>query len=71
MSIMQGGPGFPLLTDSMYHYMSKGEVVPVETEDENLPLQVKSLINQVSNSFIRHFELVLCITGIGKRGNNK
>ena len=48
MSSVQGGPGFPLLTDSMFHYMSTGEVASVQTEDDNLPLQIKSLVNQVA-----------------------
>ena len=47
MSVIQGGPGFPLLANAVYHYISKGEVAPVQTEDENLPLQIKSLVNQV------------------------
>ena len=49
MSVTQGGPGFPLLTQTMYQYMSTGEIpsVHAEIDDENLPIQIKDLVNKV------------------------
>jgi len=47
MLIMQGGPGFPILADPIYHYISTGEVAPVETYNENIPPHIKSIVNQV------------------------
>lgn len=47
MSIVQGGPGFPVLADATYHYMTTGETTDVKVSDEDLPLQLKSIVTQV------------------------
>lgn len=67
MSSIQGGPGFPLLTQSMYQYMSTGSV-HVEIEDENVPLQIKSLVNQVC-SYVANICVLFNIVVIHLRAN--
>ena len=47
MSIVQGGPGFPVLADATYRYMTTGETTNVKVSDEDLPLQFKSIVTQV------------------------
>ena len=40
----------------MYHYMSNGQATPIQAEDENLPLLIKNLVNQVN-----YVAMLLCI----------
>ena len=47
ISVVQGGPGFPLLSDSVYQYLCTGETTNIEIDDEDLPLMIKALIQQV------------------------
>jgi len=47
MSAIQGGPGFPILSEVMYSYMISGQLPSVNIEDENLPLPIKSLVAKV------------------------
>ena len=45
MSIVQGGPGFPVLADATYRYMTTGETTNVKVSDEDLPLQLNSIVS--------------------------
>ncbi|XP_065906067.1 G2/M phase-specific E3 ubiquitin-protein ligase-like [Dysidea avara] len=47
ISVVQGGPGFPLLSDSVYQYLCTGETTNIEIDDEDLPLMIKALIQQI------------------------
>jgi len=47
MSAIQGGPGFPILTEVLYNYMVSGQLPSVNIEDENLPLAIKTLVTKV------------------------
>ena len=47
ISFVQGGPGFPLLTDAVHQYLCTGETSNVEIDDEDLSLVIKELILQV------------------------
>ena len=48
MSIAQGGPGFPILADATYHYITTGETTGLKISNEDLPLQIKNVVNQVT-----------------------
>jgi len=47
MSLIQGGPGFPLLADAVYHYLCTGEITGMTATVEDLPLMIKQLVQQV------------------------
>ena len=47
MSVIQGGPGFPLLADAVYEYLRTGKTTGIHVEDEDLPLMLKSMFQQV------------------------
>lgn len=47
MSLVQGGPGFPLLADAVYQYLCTGETTAVPVADEDLPLMIKALVQEV------------------------
>jgi len=47
ISLVQGGPGFPLLADAVYNYLCTGKTTNIEVDDEDLPLVIKALIQQV------------------------
>ena len=47
MSIIQGGQGFPVLADATYHYMTTGETTDIKVSNENLPLHLKNIVDQV------------------------
>ena len=48
MSVVQGGPGFPVLTDATYHYITTGETTGLKISNEDLPLQLKNVVDQVT-----------------------
>ena len=47
MSIVQGGPGFPVLADAAYRYITIGETTDVKVSNEDLPLYLKNVVDQV------------------------
>lgn len=47
MSIVQGGPGFPVFAEAIYHYMTTGETTDIKVSNEDLPLYIKNVVNQV------------------------
>jgi len=47
ISLVQGGPGFPLLADAVYEYLCTGKTTNIVVNDEDLPLLIKALILQV------------------------
>ena len=47
MSIAQGGPGFPVLADATYCYITTGEATD-EVSNEDLPLHLKNVVDQVA-----------------------
>ena len=48
MSIVQGGPGFPILADAAYRYITTGETTSIKVSNENLPLHLKNVVDQVA-----------------------
>ena len=52
MSLIQGGPGFPLLVDAVYHYLCTDETTGLTAAVEGLPLMIKELVQQVNYSVI-------------------
>jgi len=48
MSIVQGGPGFPVLADATYHYLNTGQTTDIKVSNEDLPLQLKDIVDQVA-----------------------
>ena len=50
MSLVQGGPGFPLLPDAVYKYLCTGETTDMTVADEDLPLLIKELVQQVNST---------------------
>ena len=51
ISLVQGGPGFPLLADAVYKYLCTGKTTNIEVDDEDLPLVIKALIQEVIQSY--------------------
>ena len=49
MSVIQGGPGFPLLADEVIQYLSTGKSTGIQVADEDLPLLMKSLFQEVKH----------------------
>ena len=47
-SIAQGGLGFPVLADAAYHYMTTEETTGLKVSNEDLPLQLKNVVDQVA-----------------------
>ena len=47
MSMIQGGPGLPIFANAMLEYFSSGTVSGIQIQLDNLPLQLKSLFEQV------------------------
>ena len=47
MSIVQGGLGFPVLADATYHYMTTGVTTDIKVSNEDLPLHLKNIVDQV------------------------
>lgn len=47
MSICQGGPGLPIFESAVLDYFAHGKVTGINIEPDNLPLQLKSLFEQV------------------------
>ena len=47
MSIIQGGPGFPLLADAVFQYLSTGKAIGIQVADEDLPLMLMSILQKV------------------------
>ena len=52
MSLIQGGPGFPLLPDAVYEYLCTGETTDMTVADEDLPLMIKELVQQVNSTIL-------------------
>jgi len=48
MSIAQGGPGFPGLASAVYDYLTTGKTTNIQVSSEDLPIQLKTIVNQVS-----------------------
>ena len=48
MSIVQGGPGFPVLADATYCYITTGEATDVKVSNKDLPLHLKNVVDQVA-----------------------
>ena len=48
MSIVQGGPGFPVLHANVYNYMVTGKYIGVHTPDEDVPNPIVVALLQVS-----------------------
>ena len=47
MSVVQGGSGFPLLADAVIDYLSTGKSTGIQVLDEDLPLMLKNILQQV------------------------
>ena len=48
MSVVQGGPGFPVLLPAVYEYITTGQYRPQDIWDTDVPdSQVQSLLAQV------------------------
>jgi len=47
MSITQGGPGFPILADSVFTYFATGKTTNVQIDVDDLPPAIKCLVEQV------------------------
>ena len=47
MSITQGGPGFPILADFVFAYISCGRVTNLTVHEADLPLNIKRLVEEV------------------------
>ena len=47
MSIAQGGPGFPILADALFRYMTTGQTTGIKVPSEHLPLQLQSVVAEV------------------------
>ena len=50
MSVIQGGTGFPLLADEVIQYLSTGKSTGIHVADEDLPLMMKSLFQEVKHT---------------------
>ncbi|XP_065900336.1 G2/M phase-specific E3 ubiquitin-protein ligase-like isoform X1 [Dysidea avara] len=47
MSIAQGGPGFPILADALFRYMTTGQTTGIKVPSEHLPLQLQSVVAEI------------------------
>lgn len=53
MSIVQGGPGLPILSPVVYDYISSGHYCPEKIVDSDVPnLDVQLLLAQVYMNYI-------------------
>ena len=59
MSLIQGGPGFQILVDAVYHYLCTGETTGMTAAVEDLPLMLKEIVQQVNYSVISYLITVL------------
>jgi len=48
MSIVQGGPGFPILADAVFEYITTGITTGIKVPNEQLPIQLKCLVTEVA-----------------------
>ena len=55
MSVTQGGPGFPILADSVFTYFSTGITTNLNIDVGDLPPAIKCLVEQVIVHGIVHF----------------
>ena len=57
MFITQGGPGFPVLADFVFAYISCGRVTNLTVHEDGLLLNIKRLVEEVRlpiNYLIKH-----------------
>ena len=48
MSIIQEGPGFPLLLPGIYEYMVSGNIAEIDIPDQEIPdMSIKQLVSMV------------------------
>jgi len=47
MSIAQGGPGFPILADALFCYLTTGQTTGIQVPNEHLPIQLKFVVAEV------------------------
>ena len=48
MSIVQGGPGFPILADAVFEYITTGITTGIKVPNEQLPIQLKCIVTEVA-----------------------
>ena len=60
MSVVQGGPGFPVLLPVVYDYIVKGQYSLHDIADTDIPdLEVQTLISEVCKFIIIHINYII------------